>query len=227
MSPSISELILSPWSDYAEAQARSARIDALLGVRLEETEDRLRGRVGDLRGGWTRLSPQAFQTPYPELAEMVRLFTEVRPLRWLDLGAAYGRLGLVLSLLRPEDEFLGIEHLEERVTEGNRVLAAAGAGRARLRAEDVLAGELPDFDVAFLFDFSDPAEVSLLLERLRERAREKPFAIFGRGRGTRHLIEDRHPWLSQVEEPLRAPHWTLYRVSSRSPGPCRPPGARG
>jgi hypothetical protein len=216
----IRELLLQPWTSYESAKKDSEEIDRLLGFRLEEVEEEIRSSTGD-RQDWSNLSAQAFQTPYQELADIVRRFQEERELAWLDLGAAYGRLGLILSILRPQDRFLGLEFVLERVRHGTEVLKPL-CPKAELRLVDVTAADfdLPPFDVLFLFDFGTPAQISSLLDRIQERALRSPVTVVGRGRATRHLIETAHPWLSQVERPLHTAHWSLYRSSEKSAGSC-------
>jgi len=212
-------LIEAPWQDYVEAKHRSAQIDAHLGFRIDEIERAIADpSIGQT---WLHLSAQSFQTPYPELADIVRLFPHKRSYRWLDLGAAYGRLGFVLQALRPADSFLGYEFVDSRVQHGNEVLGRWRCTSAKLQCRDLrnLSDPWPPFDLLFLFDFGQPSEIAGFLDQLRERRSSQAFSLIGRGRATRHLIATQHPWLSQVEEPLHTPHWSLYRSSWLSPGP--------
>ena len=119
MKQAIRTLMTEPWDSYEEAKRRSQVIDDLLGFRIqncESTLERVHGRVD-----WAHLSEQSFQTPYPELAQITRAFAIETKLRWTELGAGYGRLGLVLSWLRPQDHYFGFEFVAERVREGQRI----------------------------------------------------------------------------------------------------------
>lgn len=220
----ILSLMTAPWSSYDEAKARSARIDELLGFELAACESEIaktRGRVvGSEHEDWSHLPAQAFLTPYPELADMIRRIQGASAMDWVDLGAGYGRLGLMLDWLRPQDRFQGFELVPERVRESRRVLAKWNCQKSEMSTQDLLAEgfRLPAADVYFIFDFGKTRQIARLVEQLRELSRRRPIAVFGRGRATRHLIATEHPWLAQVEEPLHTEHWSLYRSSGESPG---------
>lgn len=212
------ELIRAPWSSYDEAKSRSEKIDDLLGVQIVTSESRAR-EASTSAADWSHLSAQVFQTPYPELHQILQHFAGEPTLRWVDFGCAYGRLGLVVDWFRPEDLWWGFESVEARVVEGDRILRRWCSDRPRLERADLTQNfEIPEFDVGFLFDFGSVNAISFFLERLRGQAAKRPIALIGRGRATRHLISTEHPWLSQVEEPFHTDHWTLYRNRADSPG---------
>ncbi|MBX2995207.1 MAG: hypothetical protein KF681_10300 [Bdellovibrionaceae bacterium] len=212
------ELIREPWSSYEEAKSRSETIDALLGVQIERAEVSAR-EASISKADWSHLSAQAFQTPYPELHQILQHFAGDPPLRWVDFGCAYGRMGLIVDWFRPEDRWRGFEYVEARVAEGNRVLRSWCSEHPRIEKVDLNQNfEIPEFDVGFLFDFGSVSEISAFLRRLREQVASKPISMIGRGRATRHLIATEHAWLSQVEEPYHTEHWSLYRSSTDSRG---------
>ncbi len=203
--------------DYGDEKRRSETRDLELGFRIAETEAEIRARLATDRGEinhqtWAHLSPQIFQTPYAELARVV---AEVDPNsnipRWADLGAAYGRLGIVLSELRPAAEFVGIELVAERVREGRRVYAALGLDPENLHCANLAKCDLPDVDLYFIYDFGTRTETAIVLEGIRRRAARKPIVVVGRGRGIRDAIEREHPWLASITPPVHFPHWSVYR----------------
>ena len=216
------DLIREPWSSYAEAKRRSEEIDQIIGYDIRTCEQEIQGLQSGKKD-WSELSPQIFQTPYPELAEIVQMFTTNHSLRWVDFGAGYGRLGLVLGLLRPQDSFCGFEFVEQRVRLGALILDKWANQQTRLFFADLNSQDFmpPEADLFFVFDFGTPQDIHSLLVRLRQRAPRQPMTVIGRGRATRHLIATEHPWLSQVEEPLHTPHWSLYRSSPLSHAPCQ------
>lgn len=92
-------------------------VDKLLGYKIPKVEVKLlqRYRAYDrdnddsnrkhhYKGNqtWIGLHPQALQKSY------------------CDIGAGYGRVGLVLSLLFPEAKFIGYEIVKQRQLEGSR-----------------------------------------------------------------------------------------------------------
>lgn len=189
-------------------------LDGLFGFATEDIEAGLAAQEDqDRRQIWRGLDLQSLQTPYAELVALVERLAPGPGERWMDLGAGYGRLGLVLGLLRPEVDFLGVELVEARVREGARVLAEWGATGARLVSGDVAHPEqiLPEADLYFLYDFGSKSDVDRVFEKLAHHARRRAIRVVGRGRGIRHWIAQEHPWLGSVHEPEHHGNWSLYR----------------
>jgi hypothetical protein len=213
----LDELARRP-ADYVEAKAQSERIDRLFGLDCAATEARVPPSKGDSHERWIGLPVQAMQTPYSELLAIVEEL-EARGLKreasWIDLGAGYGRLGLLLALIRPEAGFTGYELVGERVDEGRAALERIGAMRARLLTQD-LADPMfrpAEADCYFIYDFGTREAVGKSLEDLRELARRRPIIVVARGRGTRSWIDRGHPWLSVVD-PIHHEHYSLYFSSA-------------
>lgn len=207
----LSDFLKSRTSTYEERKLASEGIDRFLGFRIEACEDAIRARPTE-HENWSRLSPQIFQTPYEELAEVVeRVDPEHVASSWADLGAGYGRLGLVLATLRPKSQFVGIELEPERVDEANRIFKRLHLERARLLEGDLTRAPLPDAAVYFIYDFGTREAVDLVLERLRDRARSERVIVVGRGRRIRDAIERENPWLSAVLPPEHSQHYSIYR----------------
>jgi hypothetical protein len=74
----------------------------------------------------------------------------------------------------------------------------------------------PDFapapaDIYFMYDFGSRDAIEKTLHDLREIAKTRPITVVGRGRSSRDAIELRHPWLSQVTQPLHTKNYSVYR----------------
>lgn len=209
-------------TDFDESRRLSVVADRALGFRVEEVEDALRREArGNPRATaeqtWLDLPIASLQTPYAELNEAIDLAGIGPEARWCDLGAAYGRLGALLSLRSPGADFLGFEIAEARVREGNRVFAAHGwSPRARLECQDLAAPGfvLPDYDVFFIYDFGHRPSIEQTLRKIQEQARSRVISVIGRGFLTRTLIEREHPWLSQVAAPIHRKNFSIYRTRS-------------
>lgn len=204
--------------DYAQAKLSSETIDAHLGFRQAETEERLErahklSATARPKQTWLGLPLQSMQTPYAELVEMI---AELKPQPgelWIDLGAAYGRLGLALGALAPKTRFIGYELVRERVDEGNRILKLAGFANAQLVTQD-LADEgfvLAAADCYFVYDYGTREDVERTLEDLKRIARTRAITCVARGRGSRHWIERGHPWLAEVVPPRHCGNYSIYR----------------
>ncbi|MBC7385994.1 MAG: hypothetical protein H7301_07525 [Cryobacterium sp.] len=211
---------LSSFLDYAEEKALSEKWDAELGFKICEVEEAIRValKIPDqsehLKGHeiWAGLSAQIFQTPYPELFRMIDQVDPERSIRsWVDLGAAYGRLGIALSEVRPMACFTGLEIVPERVAEAKKIYASLGMSPESIRVADVVRDGIPGAEVYFIYDFGSRDARSHALNAIRNLARERGITVVGRGRGIRDQIEHEHPWLSLVIKPVHQAHYSIYR----------------
>ncbi len=95
---------------YAEAQVHSEQVDRWLGLETEKVERQIQNHVTPHdQNLWIGLPAKTLLTPYTEIR---RLLEDLRPAPgdvFVDLGAAYGRMGFVLARHFPEVRFIGYE----------------------------------------------------------------------------------------------------------------------
>jgi len=219
---------------YSEAKLFSQQLDLDLGFQVESVEKTI--LENHPRTPWAGLDPQALQTPYPEIRMMLSRLDLQPGQTIVDLGAAYGRMGLVVAGFHPEVQFIGYEVSVDRAREGNRVYelvrSALQNGAAdfptinqkttlstfdsrwiELRCEDISHTDwsLPDAEVYFIYDFGDLESIVRVIDLLKKRARQQPITVVGRGRRTRDHIERHEPWLSQVQPPEHCGNFSIYR----------------
>lgn len=165
---------------------------------------------------WVGLDPQTLQTPYAEIAHGLNLLSPSPGMRLVDLGAGYGRVGLVLSELYPAVSFLGLEYVQERVLEGQRVFKSVGLSESGLREADLTAKDfvLPVADIYFLYDYGNVRDIRATLKQMERVADDKHFRVMARGKGVRGLIDYEFPWLSQVHPPHHEENFSLYFTAS-------------
>ena len=220
--------LLSPVSDPFK---HSESLDEQLGFRVSEIEGKLLDEARSLRPSgnvktwgeglhqgsqsWIGLDHQTLQTPYSELARICELLGPRPSDHLVDLGAGYGRLGVVLNVLCPGTRFTGYELVKERVEEGDRVLAALGCEHARLYQQDLTAPgfELPMAEFYFLYDYGKVEHIRRTLRQLEKIADVKNFKLVARGKGSRSLIEHEHPWLADVYPVHREANFSIYSMS--------------
>lgn len=166
---------------------------------------------------WVGLSHQTLQTPYLELKEMCEILNPAPGTKMVDLGAGYGRMGLVLKLFYPEVHFLGHELVKERVKEGERILRSFNCHRAHLEEQDVASEEyvLPEAEFYFIYDYGTIAHFRKTLAQLEEVAKVKNFKLIARGKGIVSLILYEHPWLSQVYGPIHRERYSIFSMSAQ------------
>jgi len=204
---------------YDDAKKHAEQVDAWLGLRADEIEAQLETQRGpeDGQQRWIGLNLQTLQTPYLELRTMLEHLQPQPRQCVVDLGAAYGRLGLVLGAHYPEVFFAGFELVAERVNEGRRLLDEHRCLRARLEEADLRAPSfrLPEAEFYFLYDFGTRDAIEKTLQDLRAQAQvngaTRPLTVVGRGRAVRDAIERRHPWLSGVRAPENFTNYSVYR----------------
>jgi len=199
----------------------SEEIDRLLGFRVHEIERDLHERAlandphgnhhtwgSSLHSGnqtWVGLHPETIQTPYDELIRVCEKLNLKSGDKVMDLGAGYGRLGVVLANLYPGVLFEGIEFVPERVAEGKRVLGL-----------NLIQGDLthPDFSPGiaehyFIYDFGKVPHIRDLLKKLSVIADTRKFTVTGRGKGIRSLIAHEFHWLTPFYE---EENFSLYSI---------------
>ena len=206
-----------------------ALTDASFGLNIAQVEAEIRSNPGlaarswqtaalDREQHWIGLPPETLLTPYDELVSMLQQLAPKNGSTLVDLGAAYGRLGLVIGRCFPELSFVGYECVAERVNEANRCLSIQGFGaRIRVERQDLSATDFSPIaaDSYFLYDFGSREAIEKTLEDLRRIASSQPIAVVGRGRASRDAIERRHPWLSEVIPPWHAANYSIYRSGYR------------
>ncbi len=168
----------------------SSQIDQHLGFRIKHIEEILQTKakrlapekqfdqwgpmLHDGAQTWVGLDFQILQTTYHDLKT---IFEAIKPdfnQRIIDLGAGYGRLGIFLHHFYPRSEFLGLELVEERVKEGNRVLSQLEAISKKMEACDLSKiSELPEGDIYFIYDFGSVDHIKHILEMLKHTPKKR------------------------------------------------------
>lgn len=161
---------------------------------------------------WVGLDPNVLQTPYAEIFDMLTKIDPGKNQHIVDLGAAYGRMGLVLNYLYPETFFTGFEYVPERVIEGNRVFVQYLCHRALLIQADLSSETftLPEADIYFLYDYGRPDQIRFTLKELERIGEKKNIIVVGRGTACRHYIHKSHPWLSQIFDIYHRNEFSIY-----------------
>ena len=214
---------------YRESQINSARLDDLLGLNILEIEKQLVHKAmqvtpsGNIKSwgpqmhngaqSWVGLGPEQLQTNYDEFVEIINYINPSGHQTWLDLGAGYGRLGMVLHSMKPEVEFIGYEIVKERVAEGNRIFEKFGIKNSRLYCQNLTNKDfkLPKAHCYFIYDYGKIEHMKQTLEQISEYATTS-FFLVARGR-VRDFIYYHHPWLT-VETPYQTKTFTIYKFKA-------------
>jgi hypothetical protein len=203
-------------------------VDKILGFRVKYIEEML---VAEARGfepdgshetwgpklhqgvqTWVGLDLQTLQTPYSECLRILQLL-KIRPYQHvIDLGAAYGRMGIVLGGLFIKNSFTGYEYVKARVDEGNRVFKELGLHRCQLFEQDLFdpSFELPEADIYFIYDYGQVEHINHTLKQIEAIAHKRPVKVVVRGKFTKRIIADKHLWLDQKYEGKLEELFSIY-----------------
>lgn len=184
-------------------------------LRPSGTMDNLGHALHDGSQTWIGLDPQTLNTPYEELFRLCEVLNPRPGTHMVDLGAGYGRLGLVLHETHPGVKFTGFELVKERVDEGNRVFELRHLHDCKLFNQDLTAPGfvIPPADYYFIYDYGKVAHIRETMKQLESLADKIKFKVIARGQGSRSIIEHEHPWLSQVFDVHVEKNFSIYSMS--------------
>jgi hypothetical protein len=124
--------------------------------------------------------------------------------RFIDLGSGYGRVGLVVGLMRPDIDFIGYEFVQHRVD-----IAATSSENLGLQehvhfhTQDLSLKEfqIPNAEIYYMYDPFSEETYSHVLSQLIEISRHQKIVIVTKGNARGWLLEvaRREGW-SQPEE---------------------------
>lgn len=197
---------------YSEQQRHAEEVDKALGFEVETIESDLQCSEYADYEAWIGLNPRQLQTPYDELLMMTQLLQLREDEHVVDLGAGYGRLGMVLHQQVPEAQFTGYELVNERVENGNQVYEKFGIKNAQLYQQDLLHEEfqLQEADVLFLYDYGQKEHLKHTLDQIERHSLEHDFRLVARGRGVRSLIQHQYPRLCRAVDPIHFETFSVY-----------------
>ncbi len=162
----------------------SSQIDLDLGFEIKKIEEILKVKalqiapethfdqwgplLHDGAQTWVGLDFQILQSSYHDLKVMFDVIKPKPFQKIIDLGAGYGRIGIFLHQFYPLTHFLGIELVEERVKEANRIYDSLYTTNKEMIVGDLgQLTELPAGDIYFIYDFGSEEHIKKILELLK------------------------------------------------------------
>lgn len=182
------------------------KIDKILGYGIERIEQKLlikyqayykitdeKQRKGHFPGTqtWIGLHPQTLQTPYEDIYKSLTLLKDIKIRTIVDIGAAYGRVGILTSCIFPNAKFIGYEILKKRVAEGNRIFDMHNLVNCKILEVNVLEKdfEFVQADIYFIYDFSEPGHIEFALNNLIKNNLKHSFYLICRGDTVEDILE--------------------------------------
>lgn len=124
------------------------------------------------------------QSSYATTLLALRYLNLPKGARFIDLGSGYGRIGLVIGLLRPDVEFFGYEFVKERVDIANASSKNLEIERhVKFIAQDLSAEDfaIPAADVYYIYDsFTDPTYLHVL-GQLEKICQKRKITVISKG----------------------------------------------
>lgn len=222
------EFFQTPKANDVIRRQHSNMVDKILGFRTKYVEEML---VADARGfdpegshetwgpkihngiqTWVGLDIQTLQTPYSECLRILQLL-KIKPYQHvIDLGAAYGRMGIVIGGMFIKNSFTGFEYVKARVEEGNRVFKEMGFNRCQLIQQDLFSKdfELPEADIYFIYDYGQVDHINHTLNQIAKIAEKRPVKLVARGQFSRRIISDKHEWLDLKYQGKLEEQFSIY-----------------
>jgi precorrin-6B methylase 2 len=209
-------LLKSSQYSYEDAKKHAAAVDDFLQIPVAATEQRIQAQSNYQNSPhqcWLNLPEQTLQTTYLEIRELLSHLNLVPGDHLVDLGCAYGRIGLVMHEHYPECHFTGYDVVEERLSTGREALRRIGARHQHLLQQNIIASDfqLPDAQFYFMYEFGLKSAIENILGQLREQAKKRAIQVVIRGQQSRLIAHEQHPWLTEVNEPLHFPLASIYR----------------
>lgn len=207
--------------DLLENKNSSESIDNALGFRVSEIEKELLLEVGHFKSvnknkfytseTWIGLEPQMLQTPYWEILEFYNILSQFNPFSYVDLGAGYSRLGVVLNLLEENFQYTGYELVEKRVQESIRVFNKNSFKNFNISQKDIMKDKtIPKADVYFIYDFSSPIEQVQILDLFSKKMYKDDFFLVARGHGIRSLIQNKYKEFYVCNGAIHKDKYSIY-----------------
>lgn len=164
---------------------------------------------------WVGLNIETLQTPYCDILRILQIL-KLRPYQEvIDLGAAFGRLGVVIGGIYPKNSFTGYEFVKERVNEGNRIFQKFKMANAKLIAADLgdTKFHLPLADIYFIYDFGQIEHIQKTLREIETLSMRRPLRVVVRGKWSQDIIERQFPSFELLYEGQLEKPFQIYRVS--------------
>lgn len=132
------------------------------------------------------------QSSYSTLLTALREIHPQQGARIVDLGSGYGRVGLVVGLLRPDMEFVGYEYVPHRVQISNDSCERFGLQERVLFYTQDLSEKsfrIPDAEIYYMFDPFTRETYQHVLAQLVEVSRRQRIVIVTKG-NARHWLQE-------------------------------------
>ncbi|OYZ22271.1 MAG: hypothetical protein B7Y39_07665 [Bdellovibrio sp. 28-41-41] len=124
------------------------------------------------------------QSSYATTLLALRYLNLTKGSRFIDLGSGYGRIGLVVGLMRPDIQFTGYEFVKERVDIANKASENLSMTQhVQFRTQDLASTDfkIPPADTFYIFDSFSDATYAVIMEQLQEMTLHRKITVVTKG----------------------------------------------
>ncbi|MDG0817703.1 methyltransferase [Bdellovibrio svalbardensis] len=124
------------------------------------------------------------QSSYATTLLALRYLNLSKGSRFIDLGSGYGRIGLVVGLMRPDIQFTGYEFVESRVDIANKASAHLHLDQhVHFVTQDLASADfkIPAADTYYIFDSFTDASYAIIMEQLQAMSLHRRITIATKG----------------------------------------------
>lgn len=124
------------------------------------------------------------QSGYSSILIALRYLNPVRGSKFIDLGAGYGRVGLVVGLMRPDLDFQGYEYVPHRVAIASETSKNLGLKEhVHFDTQDLSLDsfQIPIADTYYIYDSFADATYDHVIQRLVEIGLKKKITVITKG----------------------------------------------
>lgn len=155
-------------------------LDQIFELKYILNEDALSTKTERLYAG----AGLGVQSSYATMLTALRYLNPAKGSRFIDLGSGYGRVGLVVGLMRPDIDFIGYEFVEDRVNIANHASANLALNQhVRFHTQDLSekSFKIPIADTYYIFDSFTDESYLYILEQLEAIALQKKITVVTKG----------------------------------------------
>ena len=124
------------------------------------------------------------QSSYATTLNTIRYLNPKSGTRFVDLGSGYGRVGLVLGLLRPDVQFTGYEFVEDRVQIANDSVDRFNLDQhVHFYAQDLSASDfkIPEAEFYYIFDSFTDETYKYVIDQLIQISQIQKIKVITKG----------------------------------------------
>ena len=138
------------------------------------------------------------QSSYNTIISALNFLRLPQKARLIDLGSGFGRVGFVISLLRPDISFTGYEYVSARVEKANAAIQKLGIAKQLFYQQDLSSPEfkIPEAEVYYLFDPFTTETYKHVVSQLNEMASKRKIMIVTKGNAREQFMtgDDKKFW---------------------------------